>query len=250
MKATIQHNQQTYQINLNQPIDISMPLGTDPENTSAWYCPPVEIKAVETEHFIGDVNRGGVVNFRNIFFNPHGNGTHTECVGHISKEWNSINQHLKNYFFLAQLLTVQPEISGEDQIITKAQLQSLWQSNQATDAIIIRTLPNEIAKLKRHYTNTNPPYLSTEAAHWLVEQNIKHLLIDLPSVDREQDEGKLAVHHIFWNYPVNPRLDCTITELVYIPDSVKDGHYFLNLQVAPFENDASPSRPVLYTIED
>ena len=48
--------------------------------------------------WVGDVKQGGSVNFRNISFNPHGNGTHTECVGHISKEDFSINQCLKKFF--------------------------------------------------------------------------------------------------------------------------------------------------------
>jgi arylformamidase len=60
-------------------------------------------KAVENENWIGDVNRGGTVNFRDVYFNPHGHGTHTECVGHISKEHFTINQCLTAFFFLAQL---------------------------------------------------------------------------------------------------------------------------------------------------
>jgi hypothetical protein len=35
-----------------------------------------------------------------------------------------------------------------------------------------------------------------------------------------------------------------------VPNSVEDGEYFLNLQIAPFENDATPSKPILYKIED
>ncbi len=77
---------------------------------------------------------------------------------------------------------------------------------------------------------------------------MKHLLIDLPSVDKERDEGKLLAHKAFWNYPENPREDCTITELIYVPDSINDGRYLLNLQIASFHNDASPSKPVLYKI--
>ena len=77
---------------------------------------------------------------------------------------------------------------------------------------------------------------------------MKHLLIDLPSVDREYDEGKLLAHKAFWNYPDNPRHDCTITEMIYVPNSIEDGSYLLNLQMASFENDASPSKPVLYEI--
>jgi hypothetical protein len=44
-------------------------------------------------------------------------------------------------------------------------------------------------------------------------------------------------------------MDCTITELAFVPDDVKDGLYLLNLQVAPFDNDAAPSRPLLFRLE-
>ena len=79
---------------------------------------------------------------------------------------------------------------------------------------------------------------------------VQHLLIYLPSVDKESDGGELAFHHAFWGVPNNLQFDKTITELVYIKENIKDGSYILNLQVAPFENDASPSRPVLYQISE
>ena len=44
------------------------------------------------------------------------------------------------------------------------------------------------------------------------------------------------------------QLDATITEFIYVPNKVQDGAYFLNLMVAPFENDATPSKPVLFEI--
>jgi hypothetical protein len=81
------------------------------------------------------------------------------------------------------------------------------------------------------------------------------LLIDLPSVDKENDEGKLLSHKAFWKVTnVNhlnsdARMHCTITELIYVPQTVADGDYFLNLQIASFENDASPSKPILYQIQ-
>ena len=83
----------------------------------------------------------------------------------------------------------------------------------------------------------------------LREKGIDHLLIDLPSVDREQDNGQLLAHHAFWNYPEQTRLQSTITEFIYVPNEVADGMYLLNMQIAPFENDASPSKPVLYAFE-
>lgn len=52
----------------------------------------------------------------------------------------------------------------------------------------------------------------------------------------------------YWNYPQETHSLRTITELAYIPNHVFDGWYFLNLQIAPFDNDATPSNPVLYRI--
>ena len=73
------------------------------------------------------------------------------------------------------------------------------------------------------------------------------MLVDLPSVDPEVDAGKLSAHHAFWNYPDSPRKHATITEMVYVPDSMEDGNYILNLQIASLQTDASPSKPVLYS---
>jgi hypothetical protein len=92
--------------------------------------------------------------------------------------------------------------------------------------------------------------LLEEAALYLVEIGVEHLLIDLPSVDKEKDNGKLLSHNAFWNTQGEVRKQATITEFIFVDNSIKDGLYFLNLQVAPFENDASPSRPVLYKLEE
>ena len=78
------------------------------------------------------------------------------------------------------------------------------------------------------------------------ELGVEHLLIDLPSVDKEKDDGQLLAHRAFWNHPDNPKRGSTITEFIYVDNKVVDGTYLLNLQVAPFHNDAAPSRPVLY----
>ncbi|MCB0558058.1 MAG: cyclase family protein, partial [Phaeodactylibacter sp.] len=72
---------------------------------------------------------------------------------------------------------------------------------------------------------------------------------DLPSVDREEDGGKLLAHRAFWSYPETPRTDCTITELIFVNNSIQDGLYLLNIMIASFEIDASPGKPVLYKLE-
>jgi kynurenine formamidase len=254
MKATIQHNNQTIEVDLSKPIDISIPLTNNDDNPIAWYIEKPVIEPVVFGDWVGKVSEGNSsTNFNNIFFNPHGHGTHTECLGHITREFYSINQSLKQFFFLAELVSAVPEIQGEDLVITRNQIKKAL-GIKTPEAIIIRTLPNFSIKKSLKYSNTNPPYLAEDAAHFIRECGIKHLLIDLPSVDKEHDEGKLLAHKAFWKVKdvqnLNPdaRLDCTITEMIFVPDEVQDGSYLLNLQIASFENDASPSKPILYQI--
>jgi kynurenine formamidase len=249
MIATIFHKGKEFKIDFFKPIDISIPLSSSKDCASAWYVSPMKLEPVVNDNWIGDVNQGGSVNFRNITFNPHGNGTHTECVGHISKEFYTINKNLQRFMFVAELITVLPtQLENGDCIITKKALQLCLEGTSAPEALVIRTLSNGINKLTHQYSNTNPPYILKEGIEYLNELGIEHLLIDMPSIDRENDEGKLEAHHAFWDYPNNPQLHKTITEFIYVPNEVYDGTYILNLQIASFENDASPSKPVFYKV--
>ena len=77
---------------------------------------------------------------------------------------------------------------------------------------------------------------------------MKHLLVDLPSVDREEDGGVLAAHHAFWDYPNQLDRVRTISELLHVPTDVRDGEYLLEMQLPHFINDAAPSRSILYAL--
>ena len=252
MKALINN---TFEIDLSKPIDISIPLTNTDANPIAWYIEKPTIEPVRFGDWVGKVSEGSSTNFNNIFFNPHGHGTHTECLGHITREFYSINQCLKQFYFNAELISVEPESIGEDLAITRAQIERAF-NGKTPEAVVIRTLPNSENKKHKNYSKTNPPYLLEEAAIFIRESGIKHLMIDLPSVDREEDEGRLLAHRAFWNVKdvnnlnADARLDCTITEMIFVDDNVKDGSYILNLQIASFENDASPSKPVLFKIFD
>ena len=240
-------------IDTNLPLDISIPLSNTSENPRAWHVDPPVFEPVMENGFVGSVAKGGRVNFRNIFFNPHGHGTHTECLGHITTEVFSVNNSLKSYFFKVEVITLEPSIQlndydqKEDRIILKEDLiQALKGKN--CEALVLRSLPNDNQKKQLNYTQTNPAYMHVDCVDVLNQFGIKHLLLDLPSVDREEDGGELVFHHAFWQVPENPQFDKTITELIYVNDSILDGSYILEMQIAPFENDASPSRPVLYEI--
>lgn len=247
MLTTIQYNSRKIKIDLSQPLDISIPLRGDATNVNAWY---IDHPKIAPQIMDGDsisVAEGASVNFNTITFNPHGHVTHTETVGHITEKLYSINKQLKQFFFLAEVITVAPEKLGDDYVISKMQLKFAI-GNKKRDAIVIRTMPNTRDKLSRQYSDTNPTYLLEDAANYLKTKGVKHLLIDLPSVDKEKDGGDLLAHNAFWNTTGKLRLEATITELIYVSNKIEDGCYMLNLQIAPFENDATPSKPILYKV--
>lgn len=237
---------------INEGIDCSIPLTASEENPTAWYVAAPSIDVVRENGWVGSVKEGGSVNFRNIHFNPHGHGTHTECLGHITPTVFSVNGLVKKLFYQAYVVSVEPTLienaDGQmDSVITAAALAGVLEGIKA-EAILIRTLPNETNKLTKHYSATNPAYCSTDILPILENMGVRHLLIDTPSVDRESDGGVLAFHHAFWGVPTDLQHDKTITELIFVPNEVKDGAYLLNLQTAAFENDATPSRPIIYPI--
>jgi arylformamidase len=262
-------------IDFGNPIDISIPLNFNGSQPNAYGVEKATSKPCEAGSLVGDTRRGGSCNFEQVKFIPHCNGTHTECVGHVTNERISVRDCLRDAFISAILISVSPEkaqetkdsytvsIDKNDPLISRRSIEKGFENlkfqisdfklNESPTAIVIRTLPNDEVKLSKTYDNEIPPFFSTEAIELLVEIGVNHLLVDLPSIDRIFDEGKLSNHRMFWNieqgiFEMNgkTRKHNTITELIYVPESVKDGSYCLNLQIAPFEADAAPSRPILF----
>ncbi|MGI8787993.1 MAG: cyclase family protein [Pyrinomonadaceae bacterium] len=269
MIFSVEINKRTYKIDLENPLDISIPLDFKDAQPNAFDVENATSKPCESENFIGDVRRGGSCNFERIKFIPHCNGTHTECVGHITRARISVHDCLRDSFVPANLISVKPEnafetsetysvkLEKKDYLITKKSLAAALKNadENFTQGLIIRTLPNDESKLARRYMENAPPFFSTEAMQFIVEKNVKHLLVDTPSIDRTFDEGKLSNHRIFWNveeksFEVGEAslIHNTITEMIFVPGDIEDGAYFLNLQIAPFAADASPSRPRLFKI--
>jgi len=276
MILSVQINNQTYKIDSDNPIDVSIPLNFNGAQPNAYDVEKATSKPCEAESLIGDTRRGGSCNFEQITFIPHCNGTHTECVGHITNERISVHNCLKDPFIFSTLITVEPETANEtnetyaisssenDKVITRKTIEKALRNlenpkskiqNPKSDGLIIRTLPNDESKKTRRYMEQTPPFFSTEAMKYIAGKNVKHLLVDLPSIDRAFDEGKLSNHRIFWNVePESFELSekslksNTITEMIFVPESVEDGAYLLNLQIAAFKSDASPSRPILFKI--
>jgi len=247
MQIQYNHNQINYSFNLAKAIDISIPLHY---NVKAFNAPDFKSEPVKSGQFTGLVSQGSSVNFLNLSINPHGNGTHTECLGHITAETISINDCLKKFHFPCLLISVSPgQLASGDYVITPGNINLFKEQfkHYQPEACVVRTLPNNISKKSKNYSNTNPPYFLPDTIQWLNNQGIQHLLCDLPSIDREIDEGKLLAHKAFWQFPRNPQLHKTITEMVFVPNIIADGFYLLNLQIISLQTDASPSKPVLFS---
>ncbi|HTE41913.1 MAG TPA: cyclase family protein [Steroidobacteraceae bacterium] len=246
--------------------DLSIPLAFDGEQPSFFAAPDASAHPYRIGHFTGSVATGSSCNCTTHTLTPHCNGTHTECVGHVTLERLSIRDVRIPSLLIAHLVSVRPrpladldeaipsDSDSSDPVVGRAQLEAVLPAMHCS-ALIVRTLPNTRDKQSRNYDATCPPYLSAGAAQFLVERRVDHLVLDLPSIDRAHDGGHLAAHRIFWGLPPGAtdaklarRSHATITELAFIDDSIADGEYLLNLQVAPFAADAAPSRPMLYRV--
>ena len=134
-----------------------------------------------------------------------------------------------------------------DRVITLADYEKL--PYLGAEAVIVRTMPNGRDKLTRNYSGTNPPFFEPAITQLMRSRGVKHVLVDLPSVDKEVDGGALGAHRNFWGFPGELSKSSTITELVYVDDTIVDGLYLLNLQIASLELDVSMSKPVLFKLE-
>jgi hypothetical protein len=253
-------------LDFSKPFDISIPLSNGENNPRAFGISHPVFSAFQGKNFVGDVSKGGACNVTNIFFSPHGNGTHTECFGHLGigaenqvfregfgvQDCFKIRDAISVFWFKALLITVQPSIVEQGSVqryIYKSDIENSLigsMSGIKPEALIVRTLPNNLDKLSCDYTNLNPPAFDPEALEFLCDQSILHLITDLPSVDPENDGGSLAAHKKFWGENYAARYNATITELAYVPNCIPDGFYGLNLMLCNLETEVSPSRPVLY----
>ena len=240
------------EVDLTRRFDLSLPLVAGAEGPAAWYVGPPTMEPVRANGWVGAVAEGGSVNFRDVAFNPHGHGTHTECVGHITQVVHSVNDVELPTFMPALVISLQPDARDGDLVFPASALrervESLAKQGEAV-ALVVRTLPNDPAKRLKNWSNTNPTYFEAEGLAFLADFGVDHLLVDLPSVDREEDGGALAGHRAFWQVEGQIRMHATITEFTFVPDEVTDGWYALNLQTAAFVNDATPSRPLLHPLK-
>lgn len=258
MRFELEISGKRWAIDTTKSIDLSIPVNCqEDKGVKAWYIDPPKTSPVRLGDWIGNVAQGGSVNFNDLLVNPHAHGTHTESLGHISPKQEPVEGLFNEFFFEALVVSISV---GPDEGISRDILEKRIQDCQklvdqgpgfwskGPRALILRTLPNPANKLTANYDHKGWPYLSAEAAAYLAEVKVQHLLIDTPSVDPEKDAGALLAHKAFWQWPDHPRTQATITEFIFVPDEIQDGPYLLELQTAAIVNDATFSRPLIYAL--
>ena len=265
MKAEIAIGTKKYTVDFSKAMDISIALNFNGTQPNTYGVAKASSKAYQDGQFIGDTRKGGPCNFETYNFTPHCNGTHSECIGHITNERMDILSALNDEIIPSTLISVTPKsttenyipkLNSDDLVITKQDLESQLKNtnSELLKGLIIRTLPNSETKKSRDYMQEAPSFFSIDAMAYIVSLGVKHLLVDIPSVDRLFDDGHLSSHNIFWetkSKQLNPKTqNKTITEMIFASEIIKDGSYLLNLQIPAFVSDAAPSRPILYKINE
>jgi arylformamidase len=274
MQAELNFGGQKVRVALDRGVSLAIPVEFTGNGPRHFGAPPPQAMPWSVPGFSGSVATGASCNCSTLSLIPHCQMTHTESVAHLTRETGDAWRVVPRGLLPAVVVSVSPEPAretaestdpqpwGTDVLITQRRLRAAWPMAGAGKktmiepvAAIIRTLPNDAAKRSRDYTDIVPPYLTREAMQWLVEKRIEHLVVDLPSVDRTHDEGRLVGHRLFFGLPPGSsargdaaRSRATITELAFIPDEVADGPCMLSLAVPALGGDAVPCQPIVYPI--
>ena len=265
MIIKVYHNNKDYKIDTKQSIDISIPYNFNGAQPNFYDVNPGELtplKFGETSYSVAD---GAGCNVPEISMNIHCTGTHTEYVGHLLEDPGDIGMVFKDILIPTVLITVHPKsfndlkefyhcsVKDNELVISAESISEKfgnWQDDKP-QALIIRTMPNDEDKKYQQFTIIPPPFFTNDALELISKLCIEHLVVDLPSIDRMEDNGILGNHRIFWGDGKNVKGELntdsikTITELAFIPNEFQDGFYFLNIQLPHFKCDAAPSRPLL-----
>ena len=247
-------------VDLSRPVSLARELDFQGAQPHHFDAPAATSQPYRAPGFSGSVAAGASCNCDVISVIPHCNGTHTEAAGHLSKEPLDAARVVPSGLLPALLITVVPVAATSvsetsdprpqpgDFLITRAAIESAWpaQIPFTVQALVIRSTGAPVV-----------PYLSRDAAQAIVQHGIQHLVIDLPSLDREHDEGRLTAHRIFFGLPAGVsslqqvrRPGATVTELALVPEELADGAYLLELQIPAWRGDAVPSRPLLYALRE
>ena len=217
------------------------------------------------------VEDGASVNCDGLHLHPHGDGCHAESVAHVLPADDA--RALAGRAMLAAtppllcglLLDVATEplgATGEryaglhdaaDRVLARRALERAWQDARAValdlpvEALLLRVYRPPLAE-SFDFSGSAAPYPTAEALDLLVGLGARWLIVDLPSIDREDDGGSTPNHRRWWGLDGGdghaldgPPALRGIVELARFPAALPAGPVAVALGLAPIESDAVPA---------
>ncbi|MCS7084591.1 MAG: cyclase family protein, partial [Bacteroidia bacterium] len=223
-------------------VSLAVKLDFTGRQLSAFGAPPARAETYQAGEFVGCVADGGPCNCETYRITPHCNGTHTECVGHLTAQKIFVCDLDLPPLMACCVASVipgpcrndeyHPRLSPDDKVVEAGALQAAMQRSGWRPGI-----PALVVRTRREIFGDLSAFFSNDAMRWIRKCAVEHLLVDFASVDKADDDGKLSNHRIFWDLPQDRRIESarserTITEMIFVPDEIEDGLYALNLRPA------------------
>lgn len=259
-------------IDLAAPVSLARPVRFDGGGPRHFGAPAARARPYAAPGFSGEVRRGASCNCATIELTPHCNGTHTESVAHLVDEPLDVCDLVPLGLMPALVVSAAPVAASTtdedsdpapqpgDRLLTRTALLAGWPATLpfAPRALVLRSAAGEADQNGADEGadgDATAPYLSRQLVGELVARGIEHLVVDLPSIDRGHDGGRLCGHRLFFGLPPGStwlaqatRRACTVTEYARIPAALADGPCALQLTLPRLAGDAVPSRPLAFRL--
>jgi arylformamidase len=259
-------------IDLAAPVSLARPVRFDGGGPRHFGAPAAHSRPYAAPGFSGEVRRGASCNCATIELTPHCNGTHTESVAHLVDEPLDVCDLVPLGLMPALVVSAAPVDASAtdedsdpapqagDRLLTRGAVLAGWPATLpfAPRALVLRSAAGEAdhdGPGEDADGDAVAPYLSRQLVGELVARGIEHLVVDLPSIDRGHDGGRLCGHRLFFGLPPGStrlaqatRRACTVTEYARIPAALADGPCALQLTLPRLAGDAVPSRPLAFRL--
>jgi arylformamidase len=133
-------------VDLTSPVSLAIDLDFTERQPRHFGAPPATSRPFAVPGFSGSVAHGASCNCQTLSLIPHCNGTHTECVGHLTREPLDAHRVAPLGFLPALLVSVEPVDAATstestdpapqpgDQLITRHALETSWNSAAKSSA--------------------------------------------------------------------------------------------------------------------
>jgi len=232
------------------------------QSSNAFFIPLPQARTLEFEgQFVGDVERGGSCNVDILSYVPHGI-THLETSAHILGAASAPPtvkdippQHLSGIALLIDLTHL--ETNPGSRIPWDAVEEKLKQNVLPVSMLAIKTkasmLPPDYDFSGNDFLSVSPSAArgihdyevtinGTADPSTILQRRIDCLILDLPSIDPEEDQGKLLAHRRFFGLPdtghdAQDPEKRVLVELARF-ENLSEGYYFVTVTPPLFQANA------------